>query len=368
MFCPECGQEVPDDAKFCPNCGASVSPAKDSDQQPQEEAETEGPPPAAPEEPPSAAPPPPEPAAPDQPEPAPPEASSQEAPPQPIAQPSGDSSSASQQTPSPSAPTGAGTSPQQPTDQQPGQAPPGQQPPPPTGPAQGPQPADESKGTNWGAVCLIGCALLLILALLGGLAMWFLGRSALDRVEQLKVPETVTNQLETGDSEGDSPANSAEGAGSETEQPAEGGSDGESGGTADDITDIIGELGESVESVGEAMSAGNIKGFDPATVDAAMLPTFYGFMIALAKDDPDAMYQWMGPDLKEQWSPEDWTTSPHLEHRSYTFVEKQTRDDGTVVFTIEEGIHDSDANEDSTLVWEIHFKQIDGEWYVTDFE
>jgi len=32
MYCPKCGYKCEDDAKFCPNCGTSLPPAKNEDE------------------------------------------------------------------------------------------------------------------------------------------------------------------------------------------------------------------------------------------------------------------------------------------------------------------------------------------------
>lgn len=115
------------------------------------------------------------------------------------------------------------------------------------------------------------------------------------------------------------------------------------------------------------MTATNIEGFDPSTVDATMLPTFYGFMIALADDNPQAMHHWMSDDFKQEWSPDDWTTSPHIEHLDYELIEKSTVDDGAIKFVIEETIRDNQENTDKYISWQIYFKKIGDEWAVTDF-
>lgn len=399
MFCPECGHDVPDDAKFCPRCGKNLTKAEEAPREEQAAVEEEAPPqPAVPGPVPPATPTEPEPAVPSEPTPPPataetaregaaeeiaeepeeepayrpyqpqspqpsptpsPQASPQPTP-RPTPQPAAETPRPSSQTPPPAAPSAVPPGPQQPPGQQAGQVPPGQQPPPPTGPAQGAAPPEEKK-TNWGSICLIGCGILLALAILGGIGLFLLGRWAQDKVEEL--PDAPTNIMQDQDGA----------AGPEIREPGdeqagEGGTDSAEPGS-EDLGDLIDRLGEAVEGVGEAMSAANVEGFDPSKVDATMLPTFYGFLIALAEDDPQAMHQWMSPDMKQQWSPEaNWQTAPQIEHLGYTLDEQTVLEDGTVKFVIEERIRDNDENTDKVISWEIHFEQIDGEWYVTYFE
>lgn len=398
MFCPECGRNVSDDAKFCPNCGHNmIEEAEDRESEPPEKepsAAAAPPPPAAPTEP--------GPAVPS--EPAPPAATAEtaregaaeemagedataesedepayqpyetprptptpEQPPQPAPQPTPEPTSRPTGSAAPTQPPSATPSgPQEPVDQQPGQIPPGQQPPPPTeGPAPAGQ-APEEKKTNWASICLIGCGIMLLLAILGGAGLFLLGRSAFEKAREMD-PSTVTNQLDIWEpGEGPTDGGTEDGAGEsgpETGEPGDGGPSGEN------LGEIIGRLGEAVEGVGSAMSASNIEGFDPSTVDAQMLPTFYGFMVALAQDNPRGMHQWMSPDVKEQWSPEEnWEVAPHIEHLGYTLDEHTTLDDGTERFVIEESIRDNQENTESTISWEIHFEQSNGQWHVTYFE
>ncbi|MBD3292186.1 MAG: zinc-ribbon domain-containing protein [Armatimonadia bacterium] len=387
MFCPECDREVADDAKFCPGCGADL---KEGAEESAPDA-TEDEPAAAATPPPPATPAEPGPAVPS--EPPPPTATAETAregaaeamaeegpaaetdeepayqpyePPQPTP-------SADQPTPQPtasSAPTPApppGPS-EMPADQQPQQAPPGQQPPPPTqGAAPAGQAPEEKKGTNWASICLIGCGIMLLLAIIGGVGLYLVGRSAVEKAQELEVPSTMTNEIDIWEpGEGPTDGGTEEGAGEggpEIREPGDEGVDGE------DLGDVIGRLGETVEGIGEAMSAGNIEGFDPSEVDSQMLPTFYGFMVALAQDNPQGMYQWMSPDMKQHWSPEDnWEVAPQIEHLGYTLKQRLNTGDGVERFTIEEQIRDNQDNTESTISWEIHFEKIDGQWYVTYFE
>jgi hypothetical protein len=252
--------------------------------------------------------------------------------------------------------------------------PPAQQTPPATG-TQGLQPPEEKNGTNWGAVCAIGCGIMLLLAILAGVGLFLFGRWAQDRVNEL--PQTVPNVMDTGEQDGgesDGPTiiepgdeqGNGEGVGPGDSGPGDTGQSDRPG--TEDLGELMGRLGEAVEGLGEAMSATNIEGFDPSTVDATMLPTFYGFMVALAEDNPQGMHRWMSPDYKEEWSPDSWAVSPHIEHLSYELQEKATLDDGTVKFVIEEGVRDNQENTEDVLSWEIHFKKIGDQWYVTHFE
>jgi hypothetical protein len=374
MFCPECGREVSDDAKFCPHCGHNLSEEaeeREAEAQEKEPSEAAAPaPPAAPAEPGPAVPSEPSPPAAtaetaregaaeamveserepeDEPayrpyEPAEPTPSAEQPPQQPTPQPTASSAPTPAPPPAPS---------EMPADQQPRQAPPGQQPPPPTQGAAPAGQAPEEKKTNWTGICLIGCGIMLVLAIIAGVGIYFLTRGAVEQAREFEVPSTVTNDLDIWEP---------------GEGPTDGGTE-EGAGEGEGIGDIIGELGEAVEGIGEAMSAGNIEGFDPATVDSQMLPTFYGFVVALARDNPQGMHRWMGPEMKQHWSPEeDWEVSPHIEHLGYALDERTTLDDGTEKFIIEEQIRDNEEGTESTISWEIHFEKIDGQWYVTYFD
>lgn len=394
MFCPECGHDVPDDARFCPNCGKALrgpTPADEEEEAPPsaepegpqpEEATAEPPEPSVPEPPAPAVPPTPEPAVPSEP-PAPavidsapegaaeetaeetqeppqpaPTATSQPAyqplsvPPRPTPQPTPEPApppAPSPEPPPPAAPSAVPPGPQQPPGQAPGQIPPGQQPPPPAMPGEPGAAPPEEKKTNWGSICLIGCGILLLLSILGGLGLFLVGKWAKEKVDEL--PQTSINIIEPGE-EGDE-------AGPEIREPGEG--DGGPG-------SLMERLGESIEGLSEAISAASIEGFDPSSVDAAMLPTFYGFMVALADDNPQAMHQWMSPEFKERWSPEtNWTVAPNIKHLGYRLEEKSTLDDGTVKFVIEETVRDTSENVDKVITWEIHFNKTDEKWFVTDF-
>jgi hypothetical protein len=368
MFCPECGRKVEDDARFCPGCGKAMNGAAPEAEAavptepdlPAEEApapepsapavplapepafSTEPPAPAVPEPaiPGPAAPPP------GVPEPAYKPYEPPTAIPQPVSyastspQPPPEPSVPIEQTPQPAPPTipyAAPAAPQEPV------TPPGQVPPlPPSAPPMGGIPAGPApaKKTNWGSICLIGCGILLLLSILGGVALYFIGKKAADTLE------TTNNQVQIWEPDGT------------TEN-----SDGDGG-----LGEVIGGIGEAIEGVGEAVSAANVEGFDPASVDAAMLPTFYGFMIALADDDPNAMHQWMSPDFKQEWSPDAWTPAPHIEHLDFRLVDMTTESNGTVVMNIEETIQDNEENAEKTIPWLIHFTPKGSQWFVTHFE
>ncbi|MGI5817967.1 MAG: zinc-ribbon domain-containing protein [Armatimonadota bacterium] len=368
MFCPECGQNVPDEARFCPNCGKDLTRSEDERREDEvaDEQEAATPSPAVPDSVESAVPPPPGPAVPGEPAPTPapdltePDGAAEEgdlppAVPQPTPQPSAEAES-------PPAPSFVPPVSQAVPGEPPGQASAAPQPPPSAPGASAPPPAE--KKTNWGSICLIGCGILLLLAILGGVGLFLFGRWAQEKVEQL--PQPPAGVFQPGDQDGGQGPDIREpGEEPSGDQPA---GDQPAGGGASGIGDVLGRLGETVEGIGQTMAAMNIEGFDPAAVDATMLPTFYGFMLALAEDNPQGMHRWMSPEFKEQWSPGDWATSPHIEHLSYRLDEKSTLDDGTVKFVIAEGIRDTNENEEGTISWDIYFRKIGNQWYVTDFE
>ncbi|GEM_PF-6674782 len=364
MFCPECGRKVEDGARFCPGCGKAMSgPAPEAEaavpSEPEVPAEgVPAPEPSAPAVPLAPEPvfsaEPPEPAIPEPavPGPAAPEPAYKpyEPPtpePQPVSyastspQPSPEPSAPVEQTPQPAPPTvpyAAPVAPQGPA------TPPGQIPPlPPSAPPMGGIPAGPApeKKTNWGSICLIGCGILLLLGILSTVAALFIGRKAMDTIE------TTNNQVQIWEPDGTGTENTDGGGG---------------------IGEVIGGIGQAIEGVGEAVSAANVEGFDPASVDAAMLPTFYGFMIALAEDDPNAMHQWMSPDYKQEWSPDAWTPAPHIKHLNFKLVDKTEQSDGTVVINVEETVRDNEENVDKTIPWLIHFTPKGNQWFVTHFE
>ncbi len=366
MFCPECGHDVEDDARFCPSCGKVLkaeepAPPEETQSPKPEEAAAVPPEPAVPEPPPVVVPPTPEPAvpsAPAGPTPVPTAAAPEPAVPGPTPPPATPPPSPEPAyRPWPDAPTPAPSAGAQPTPpvapagpQQPvGQAPPGVQPPAPTVPAGAAGAPPEEKKTKWGSICLIGCGVLLVLGIIISVALYFVGKKAID-----EIPDAVSNQItieepgRTDDEDDDATG------GPEIREPGDSG-----------IGDMIGRIGEAVEGAGEAMSAANVEGFDPSEVDAQMLPTFYGFMIALAEDDPEGMHQWMSPDFKDIWTPEDnWTVAPQVKHLGYELLEKTELGDGGVEFTIRETIHDSSDDAEKIIDWEIGFGKTGGNWYV----
>jgi hypothetical protein len=382
MFCPECGHEVADDAKFCPNCGKNLTAM------PEDEAAKENAP--AEEAPSSAVPEPAEPATVSPLEPA-----ADDASPPPFETPESagekatdeipeetgtpEAQDAAQPTPAPGVPTptpqptphptpaepkapAAPTEPplpsadstppsgQPPTGEQPSAAP---RPAPPAGEGGPTSPPPGEKKTNWGSICLIGCGILLLLGILSGIGIWLFVRWGTAQVENLpNTPANIMDRIEPGeDADGDT------GDGETAVRDGDGG-----------LGDLVGQFGEALEGAGAAISAANVTGFDPSSVEPQMLPTFYGFVVALAEDDPNDMHRWMSEEYKQQWSPENWSVSPHIEHLSYELEEQTTLDDGTVRFVIDETIHHKEENEESVLSWEIHFEKVNGEWFVTYLE
>ncbi|NLO04879.1 MAG: zinc-ribbon domain-containing protein [candidate division WS1 bacterium] len=378
MFCTECGKDVRDDAWFCPSCGKALR-AKDEGTQPAKEAPGEDQPEATEEQPePDPGPhaqeaPEPSPAiyetaregaahqmaaesAASEPPPAAPEETEPEVPPvapaptaaasvpRPVVPPAPEPvigpipTPTDRPTPPPAAPMAQQPpTPTPPPSQQPPTIPPTAPPTPPAGEAPAP---GKGGGGKW---CLIGCGILLVLGILAAIAFALIGRWASKQADGL--PESVTNQLEIWEPDGDAPANA----------------EGEGGSLAE-------RLGEAAQGLSTAVSGAQIEGFEPTSVDAALLPTFYGFMIALADDSPHGMYAWMSPQYKEEWSPESWTVAENLEHVSYVLSEQTPVGEDTMQFSITETVRTKDTGEESDLDWIIEFKKINNQWYVTDFE
>ncbi len=346
MFCTSCGKQMPDDAKFCPSCGHVVGEPLPEGQEPRQPEGTEasepppsvtppvGPayqptvsettpeqpaePPAAPEPTPTGTTPPPQPTP---------------STPQPTAAPP---PAAAQPTPSPVQPAAPTQVPPTPPT-----APPTA---PPTQPA-GVPPVAEAPKKGGGKCWLIGCGILLAV----GIIVIVLGFMCARRAKQFGegLQDTLQNL----------PTNSLE-----IREP------GEDGGGAGGIGGIIEGLGEAVSDIGAAASAADIKGFDPSSVDPAMLPNFYGFMIALAKDDPNEMHKFMSPSYRDQWSPDNWEPAPHIEHINFRMQSTRKVSDGEYEFVITERIRDNDADTEGDITWYITFSRDGGNWYVTSFE
>ncbi len=376
MFCPECGHEVADDARFCPNCGKNLTVADEDQDSREETAADEAPQSAVPGAAEPATPSPPEPAADDAaPPPATPLTAREGAPEDLTEEPeTPEVQAAAEPTPTPGQPTPTPQPTSQPTAGEPrasaapteppppsaasappsGQPPTGQQPPA-AGEGEGAPsaPPPGEKKTNWGSICLIGCGILLLLGILSGIGIWLFVRWGTAQVDNLpQTPANIIDRIEPGE---DADGDASDGETDETTAP-----DGDGG-----LGDVVGRLGEAVEGAGAAISAANVTGFDPSSVEPQMLPTFYGFVVALAEDDPEGMQRWMSEEYKEQWSPDNWSVSPQIEHLSYELDEQTTLDDGTVKFVINETIRDNEENEEKVLAWEIHFEKINGEWFVT---
>lgn len=355
MYCPECGREVDDDARFCPHCGKNLAVADAEGEQRDEVTEEDSPTPAVPDQPEPAVPPAPEPAMPEENEPLP---TSYDSARDDAAEGAiGDTeppAAAAEPGPQPEAPSPTAA---QAPEQQAGQIPPAA-PAPPAGADEGTPPPAEKK-TNWGSICLIGCLVLLALGALAGLGIWLAVRWGTEQVERL--PQPPADMMELDDQDRDE----APGADPQAEE-TDGTVEAPSG--AEGLGELIGRIGEAVEGAGAAMSAVNVRGFDPSSVDALMLPSFYAFMIALADDNPEAMHEWMSPQMQERWSPGDWTASPHIEHLSFELDEQTTIDDRTMEFIINERIRDNDVSEEGVISWRVEFERVNRRWLVTDFE
>jgi hypothetical protein len=216
---------------------------------------------------------------------------------------------------------------------------------------------------------------MLVLALLAGVGLYFAGRWAQNKVEEL--PQAPANVMDMGDQNG----SASDAGGPEIREPGDQTTDTENGdesasgpdirepgdtGSANDLGELMGRLGEAVESAGEAMSASNIEGFDPSTVDTTMLPAFYGVMIGIANSEPELMKQWMSSELKTKISTDELAFPPAIEHRGYKLTEKVVGDDGSVEFTIEQTTYDPQLDEEVAVTWKLSFEQIKDQWLVTE--
>lgn len=364
MYCTNCGRELAEDAKFCPHCGDVVDEKErgQSDEQ-AAEATPEQPAPERPAEPgappvpayqptvpeiTAAVPPIPPPVQPPAPEPLPPAPSIPQAVPPPIVQPSPVPPPVAQPTPAPTAgpvppPVAQPTAPVMAAPPAAEPPPPQYAPPPPVQPPYaGAVPPPGEAPTKGGGKCwLIGCIVLLVLGIIIAVVGTFVCRRAITAAgNTLQNIETTTNGLDIWEPGEGAPSNAG---------------------------DIVGRLGEAVEGLGQIAAGAGITGFNPSDVDPAMLGPFYGFMGALAADDPNAMHQFMSPSLKESWDPNDWTLSTGWKHMSYTLVSLEKPDADSADFEITEVIREEDSGEQQTLTWVVEMVKADGTWAVDDF-
>ncbi len=227
-------------------------------------------------------------------------------------------------------------------------------------------PGEQETTVEGGRCCAIGCIVLAVIAVVG---LYLLGRWAGGKVEE-QLQEGVANQIEIrepGEEGGEAPSNS----GVDISEPREEGAapDAEDDELdLDDISRMLGEgLGEAWEDIAEQLPGAQVDGFDPKTAPPALVPVFYGFIISLAEDNPQAMHQWMSPQYKQEWLPENWPVAEDVEHLSYTMDSHRTLGDGTETYDITEHLRKKDTDEEGTITWTIHFQEIEGQWYVTSF-
>lgn len=369
MFCPECGHEVADDARFCPNCGKNLAVANE-DQASNDEAPQD----AVPDEAEPATPSPPEPAADDAaPSPATPltarEAVAQDSAEEPETQ---EVQGAAQPTPTPSQPTSgeprasaAPTEPPAPSaDATPpsGQPPTGQQPPAGEGAPSAPPP-DEKK-TNWGSICLIGCGVLLLLGILSGIGIWLFMRWGSAQMENLPdTPANIMDRIEPGeDTDGDASDGETEETG-DTATP-----DGDGG-----LGDIVGQLGEALEGAGQSVEGlgETISGLDLKDLDAEAMPqdaadTLNAFSAGLALDSEQAMMLAMSEKLEDDFRGT-WEKSPNLQHSGFRVVEQERINDTELHFVIEQALRNRETDEQIERGWDLTLRKTNNRWQVDEF-
>ncbi|MBD3292187.1 MAG: zinc-ribbon domain-containing protein [Armatimonadia bacterium] len=108
-----------------------------------------------------------------------------------------------------------------------------------------------------------------------------------------------------------------------------------------------------------------VSGFDPNTVDASLLPAFYGFLEALGEDDPHEMEKWFAPSLQEQWDASAYNPATDLEHVAFVFVSHSSAD-GVESFVISEVMNEKSTGRTGKTDWLIKFGRVDGEWRLLD--
>lgn len=281
MYCPSCGKQIEDDAKFCPHCGKDVDATDDA---PQQQSAGAVPPPPAP------------------------------VPPTP--QPSG-------VTPPPTAIPAAA----------PPSTPPSYQPT--TAPAMGVPPASAAgQPAKKGSSCwLIGCIVLAVLVLLGGVGGYF-GWKYL-RAKGGEVIQDIQGQLDQGGS-GDLTIN-------------EGGSGGsDSGGTPD------------------TGGGGTISSEAPAEAVAVVQEMFR----AWARGDVGGVTSQMTATLRDALSGDDSPFATKYEQISVEFTNEEKISNTQWTFTIEETYRASSGDDAQVTVYEVEVTDQGGSagWKVSDMD
>ena len=235
--------------------------------------------------------------------------------------------------------------------------PPSQQPP----AAAGPPGEAERKGSGakW---CLLGCGILFVLAIIATVVLWALAGWAGERIEEL--PDTATNQLERW--EQDAPEGTGDADLSET---VDGDGVGDQGEIPDDLSALVGRLGEAADAVSAAVRSANVEGFDPGSVPPDMLPTFYGFLVSLAQLSPDGARRWMTDEAAAGARLDEWEEArEHHTHMRFVHRHHETLSDGTEQFIIVEVVEVRESGEPMDMPWQIEFSKVGNRWLVTRFE
>ncbi|MFO8080810.1 MAG: zinc ribbon domain-containing protein [Armatimonadota bacterium] len=384
MFCPECGHEVADDARFCPNCGKNLTVADEDQDSREETAADEAPQSAVPGAAEPATPSPPEPAADDAaPPPATPLTAREGAPEDLTEEPeTPEVQAAAEPTPTPGQPTPTPQPTSQPTPGEPrasaapteppppsaasappsGQPPTGQQPPA-AGEGEGAPsaPPPGEKKTNWGSICLIGCGILLLLGILSGIGIWLFVRWGTAQVDNLpQTPANIIDRIEPGE---DADGDASDGETDETTAP-----DGDGG-----LGDVVGRLGEavegagqSIEGLGETISGLDLKGLDAEAMPQDAADTLNAFSAGLALDSEKAMMLAMSGKLEDDFRGT-WEKSPNLQHGGFRVVEQEKISDTELHLVIEQTLRNREADEQVERGWDLTLRKINNRWQVDEF-
>ncbi len=205
--------------------------------------------------------------------------------------------------------------------------------------------------------------ILLVLGILAAVLLGLLGRWASEQVEDM--PD-VMEEIETWvpDEQDASPDINDDG-GAEVIDPDDSGD----AVTPHDLGALFERFGDAVEGARETVSAMQVEDFDPRSVPADMLPTFYGFLMALARLSPEEARHWMTEEAAAGARLDEWEEAKeHHTHQRFINGHNVTHDDGTEDFVIVQVVEVRNSGEPMDIPWQIEFSKVGNRWLVTDFE
>lgn len=325
MFCPDCGNKLPEDASFCPHCGRKIGQAATEQPGP---AEPPAQPPRPTEEPtaqpqePAAAPPP-----------------QAAAPPQQPAPPTPEPAAGPQQPPAAAA---------APPEVAPGpsEAAPAT---PPVAPGAAEAPPKKKSATCW----VVGCIVVFVLLVLG-IGGFFLLRTLASRAQ-----EAVHNRIEELEIQvpGETGEGEEEGESERTDEST--GLGGESDGDTVGLSELFEEMGDHLEEAAEQATE-QLK-------LAAASATLNAFLEAQGRGDGHAMQNFLTPELRKDFMPEIWGQGDS-EHKDWNVVNQQQIDSDTIQFEVDETLRDHADNTTYTDRWTIRMAWDGDQWQVAQHD